>query len=397
MQKQILGIAFDELEEHGAKFTASEIAGQPDLWKNTWNMISERAEEIENFLAPLFRKDNLQVILTGAGTSAFIGETLEGPFQKHTGVTTRAIATTNLVTHPELYFLKDKPTLLVSFARSGNSPESSKAVSLAKNYCEEIYNLIITCNPEGKLALENSGLNDFKLILPPEANDQSLAMTGSFSAMLLAGLLISRIKEISVLGREVDIIAGYGKKIIDFYSGKLREVAGLPFTRAVFLGSGLFEGVARESHLKLQELSDGKVICKHDTFLGFRHGPKAVIDNETLIVYLFSNNEYSRKYEADLVESVSNGRSGIFSIGVMEHDTCINNLSLKLVMSENSGKVDEDFLTVPSVLPAQIIGFFKSLDLGLEPDNPSKDGVITRVVQGVKLYEYNNVKVNGQI
>lgn len=397
MQKSIFGLEEDVLENSGAIFTASEITGQPDLWLKTWELISGSADKIENFINPLFGNKDLHIILTGAGTSAFIGETLEGPFQKHTGVTTRAVATTNLVTHPELYFLKDKPTLLVSFARSGNSPESWKAVSLAKNYCSEIYNLIITCNPEGKLALENSGQNDFKLILPPEANDQSLAMTGSFTAMLLAGLLINRINEISALENHVKLIYDYGKRIIDSYSDKLKEVAGLPFTRAVFLGSGLFEGVARESHLKLQELSDGKVICKYDTFLGFRHGPKAVINNETLIVYLFSNNEYSRKYEADLVESVSNGRSGIFSIGVMEHDTCINNINLKLVMSENSGKVDEDFLTVPSVLPAQIIGFYKSLDLGFEPDNPSKDGVITRVVQGVKIYEYNNVKVNGQI
>ena len=41
----------------------------------------------------------MEVILTGAGTSAFIGDVLEGPFQQKTGIRTRAVATTDLVTH----------------------------------------------------------------------------------------------------------------------------------------------------------------------------------------------------------------------------------------------------------------------------------------------------------
>ncbi len=391
MTDNFLGIESSILEQKGGIHTATEIAGQPELWINTWKKLKDEKKLISDYLKTVFLHKNIQIILTGAGTSAFIGEVLEGPFQKLTGIPTRAIPTTNLVTHPELYFLKETPTLLISFARSGNSPESYKAVSLAKSYCNNIYNFIITCNATGKLATENYDENDFVFVLPPEANDKSLAMTGSFSAMLLSGLLISRIDELDMLLPQVERIYEYGKKIINHFSHRLKEISDIQFDRTVFLGSGLFEGIARESHLKLQELSDGKVICKHDTFLGFRHGPKAVINQNTLLVYLFSNNKYSQKYELDLVKSVNTSRNGRYQIGVMEQKIDEIDLDLEIIFSENGETVLEEFLTIVSVLPAQILGFYKSLALGLKPDNPSEDGAITRVVQGVKLYDYDKV------
>ncbi len=391
MENEILGIEKKYLATLEAPNTASEIVGQPELWEKTWRKLLSNRESIIDFIMPLYKNEDLQIIITGAGTSAFIGEVLEGPFLKFTKHLTRAVPTTNLVTHPELYFHKTKPTLLISFARSGNSPESSKAVILAKHYCTNVYNLIITCNQEGKLVQVINEEQDFIFVLPPEADDKSLAMTGSFTSMLLTGLLISRIYEITELELEVKTLIEFGKNIIKNYHKKLRELSNLDFNRAVFLGSGLFIGIARESHLKLQELTNGRIICKHDSFLGFRHGPKAVIDSKTLIVYIISNNTYSQKYELDLVEAVNKSSRGIYSIAILENDISVLDVDQKIVMSKNGTNISEEFLTVVSILPAQILGFYKSLALGLSPDNPSKDGNITRVVQGVKLYDYNNL------
>ncbi len=391
MQKRIFNLSPNELDNIGATNTANEIYGQPELWLKTWDLINGISSSLRKFLNILYKKNELQIVLTGAGTSAFIGEVLEGPFQKYTNRTARAISTTSIVTHPELYFLKNKPTLLVSFARSGNSPESCKAVTLANEYCNEIYNLIVTCNPNGKLAQESKNTNNFVIVLPPESDDKSLAMTGSFTSMLLTGLLLSRINNINELTIQKELLYKYGQKVINEYSTMLKNAAELEFNRAVFLGSGLFGGIARESHLKLQELSDGKVVCKHDTFLGFRHGPKAVVDKNTLVTYIFSNNSYSQKYEIDLVESVNNGRGGYYRIGVMEHDIPSVNVDLKIILSDEEEIINEEFLTIVSILPAQILAFFKSIQLGLKPDNPSEQGVITRVVTGVNLYEYNKV------
>jgi len=263
-----LGMTEDLLRAKGAIFTAREIAGQPELWIKTLGRVVEHRDELTQFLKKCFRRDNLEIILTGAGTSAFIGDVLEGPFQQKTGIPTRAVATTDLVTHADQFFSIEKPALLISFARSGDSPESVAAVDLANELSKEIYHLIITCNPEGALAQKCNRDNCYVFFLPSEADDQSLAMTGSFTSMLLTGSLLSLLDKIEDEEKIVHCLSKYGKKILDVYLTSIEEIAKLPFKRAVFLGSGPLQGIACESHLKLQELSDGNVICKYDSFLG---------------------------------------------------------------------------------------------------------------------------------
>lgn len=383
----LLGFDIESLQQNGGYFTAKEITQQPSLWINTWKLVYDKKTALEAFLTDAYQHESLTVILTGAGTSAFIGNALQGPFQKNTQKNTVAIATTDLISHPAHYFT-GSAILLISFARSGDSPESVAAVNLANEFCEKVFHLIITCNPEGKLALAESNNPTFVFLLPPECDDQSLVMTGSFTAMLLTGLLISRLHEIAALQSTVAQLSDYASNILNNYTEKLRAVAKLDFQRAVFLGSGPLRPAANESDLKLQELTAGKVICKFDSFLGFRHGPKAVINSATLLVYLFSNNAYVHQYEGDLVKSISSGEKGLFSIGITE--TAIKNMELDLMieLSTNGGTVEEEFLSVCSVLPAQILGFYKSLELGLSPDNPSETATITRVVKGVTIYPF---------
>ncbi|MGD8780843.1 MAG: SIS domain-containing protein [Ignavibacteria bacterium] len=389
MNTSYLGISYHDLQEKGAINTAKEIACQPELWLKVWENINKKKNDLWLFLEGIYATEDLNIILTGAGTSAFLGDVLEGHFQKYTGIKTSAIATTELVTHPGYYLQKEKPMLLISFARSGNSPESVKAVELANKICKNVYHLVITCNSGGKLAKTVTGENSYILLMPPEADDQSLAMTGSFTAMLLSGLLVSRIRDIDKLLPQVNLLMNYGEKILSEYTEELKRISELDFNRAVFLGSGIFKGIACESHLKLQELTDGKIICTHDSFLGFRHGPKVVVNEQTLIVYIFSNDEYVLKYEKDLVKSVNEGRKALHSIGIMENELDDIELNLKVKLSSCEKRIDEPFLSIVSVLPAQILGFFKSLNLGLKPDTPSESGMITRVVQGVTTYPYD--------
>ncbi len=352
-------------------FTESEILGQPELWLKLWKSYQSTKQELKKYLSSILDGEDIRIILTGAGTSAFIGDVLLGIFNKSFSNPISAVATTDLITHPELYFNKSNKYLLISFARSGNSPESSQIILLAEELSKQVYHIIITCNKESELTKTISTKNHFTFLMPPEADDKGLAMTGSFTTMLLAGLLISRINYDDGLDEQFNILYKYGNKILNGYLKEIQKVASLDFKRAVFLGSGMLKGIARESHLKLQELTDGKVICKYDSFMGFRHGPKAVMDEDTLLVYLFSNNQYASLYELDLVNTISSGRKNLFSIGVMEEEINSANVDLKIVLSENGIKLQEDFLTVVSVLPAQLLGFFKSLDLGLKPDYPS--------------------------
>lgn len=383
----------EELKEKGASYTAKEIFGQPTLWAQLWETTQEQLGDIKSFLNSAYKEKNLQIILTGAGTSAFIGDVLEDVFQKRIKTFTKAVASTDLITNPELYFSEDKPTLLISFARSGDSPESATAVELANKLSKKVFHLLITCNSKSRLVDAAKESEHYTYLMPEAANDQSLAMTGSFTSMLLAGILIAHINELNEIEKEIEELIKYGKRVLKLYAEELNSIAKLDFNRAVFLGSGMMRGIARESHLKLQELTDGKVICKHDTFLGFRHGPKAVIDEKTLVVYILSNNEYVNKYEIDLINDAKSGRKSICSLGIMENQVNGIELDKRIVLSESHTKISEELLAVVSVLPAQLIGFYKSLNLGLKPDRPSDSGMIHRVVQGVKIYPY---PVNGK-
>jgi tagatose-6-phosphate ketose/aldose isomerase len=370
-------------------FTEKEIWGQPDLWLKVYDKIKKEKHTLSTYINSVLADHKLTVILTGAGTSAYIGLSLTGTFTRHFRKHTLAIPTTDLVTHPTDYFSPDQPVLLISFARSGNSPESVAAARLADQLCSKVHHIIITCNGKGELANYNTPSSKYVFVLPEAANDKSLAMTGSYSGMLLTGLLLARISEIDALKREVDILNKYARQILD-QADSVKLLANLDFERVVFLGSGPLFGTATESHLKVQELTDGRVICKNDTFLGFRHGPKAVINSKTLVFLLFSNKPYVIQYETDLLESLNVGQKPLYTAGICE--TAINGINTDklFILSADGVQLNEEFLPVCYILPAQMIGYYKSLQLGMDPDSPSRSGAISRVVKGVVIYPFEN-------
>ena len=300
--------------------------------------------------------------------------------------TTLSIATTHLVSHPEDYFEENTVTLMISFARSGNSPESVAAVKLADKICNECYHLIITCNPDGDLVHQSFKNESYVFLLPPESNDKSLAMTGSYSGMLLSMLLINDIVTIGSLESTVKRLGLYAENFLKVHLKSIKKIAAFRLKRVVFLGSGPQFGTATESHLKLQELTDGQVICKNDSYLGFRHGPKAVVDENTLMVYYFSNKESVLRYELDLVKGMKEGKSPLFQVGIAESKIGVVPVDELLILGDGSCKVPEEYLGVATIMFGQMLGFFKAIELGLRPDSPSASGAISRIVKGVKIY-----------
>ena len=377
------------MDKQSHSHTITEIFGQPVLWTSVYESFLKEEENIKNFLTPILNLDKLQIILTGAGSSAFIGEAAEGLVQQYTGQNTKAIATTDIVTHPELFFKHDLPTLLISFARSGNSPESLETLNLADSFCTEVYHIIITCNEEGELIKYASGNShkSYALLLPEASNDKSLAMTGSFTSMLLSVLLLSDIENLRKKEQEIERISNQGKLLLE-NSEAFAKIAAIDFERVVFLGSGPMLGIARECHLKLQELTDGQVICKYDSFLGFRHGPRAVTNEKTLLVYLFSPDDFVYQYELDLALSIAKDPRKIkcLSIGRPEKKALNSYLNIDLHMHP-----DQQLNIIPAGLVGQLLGYYKSLEKGLNPDNPSVSGAISRVVQGVTIYNHQKI------
>ncbi len=367
----------------------NEITQQPELWKRVLKEVAAKKELLLNYFDKVL-DSNSEVIFTGAGSSFFVGEMVAGYFQEMTGYSSRAVSSTEIVTHPTQYIPKNKSALLVSFARSGNSPESVAAVNLAQQVNSNLAHLIITCNREGELAISKSLNNRFVFLLPEEANDKALAMTSSVTSMALVAVLLANLKNIELLEESINKMALMAESVISEYYAKLEKIAAKPFERAVFLGSGPFYGLAREAHLKLQEMTDGQLISKFDSFLGFRHGPKAVVNDKTLIVYFLSSNDYVGKYEHDLIEAVKNDKTNAYTIGIgtQKHENTDFDLLIKTANGDNC--IDDIFLMLVYLLPVQLFSVYKAINYNLDPDAPSRNGTIHRVVQGVKIYEYKS-------
>lgn len=389
MENRFLNKTKVQLLELGGLHTAMEIQAQPELWKKIRDKFFIEQSEIASFMKPLLERSDLQVVLTGAGSSAFIGQSVIHAFTAGFGLASKAVPTTTLVTHFNHHIDVKKPLLLISFARSGNSPESNAVIELAEAQCSESWHIAITCNSEGKLATAVESLtNGLNIVLPPESEDAGLAMTGSFTGMMLAALALANIMDKNFRTEWFDELFHRGNRLLDEYRNTLEYLAELPFSRIIFLGSGPLLGIAEESHLKVQELSDGQVVGKFDSFLGFRHGPKAIINDKTLVVCLFSEDEHVFQYEKDLALQVREDNDALAILGVFPSKVMAQSLHLdyEIIFSESDLTIPYDLKLPLYVIPAQVIGFFKSVQLGLEPDKPSKNGSITRVVKGVTIY-----------
>ena len=363
--------------------THKEILQQPRVWCETYDLVLSMKEEIKAF-TDKYLSDGYQIILTGAGSSAYVGNALECALSATRFRGARSIPTTEILSCPGLYFNASSKVLLISFARSGDSPESIGAVKAVEQTAGKAAHIFVTCNAAGELAGMKQD-NILCVVLPPATNDLSLAMTSSCTSMLLACSMIAMIHEIEAQKEYIDILADRVQKGLERYEGAIKDIAEKSFKRAAFLGSGSLKGISEESRLKLQELTDGNVMCAFDSFLGFRHGPKAIINKETLIVYLVSPNPDVRRYELDLMRTIR--KQGRFAATVTVCQQSVECPDTELMIDLNLPEGFPDIYGCVSYLfVAQLLGYYKSISFGLSPDSPSADGNISRVVEGVTLY-----------
>ncbi len=416
---ELLKLSDQELLERGI-ITAREIAQQPEMWRDT-------ARRFVNFAPGLMNQDNTatyglldvhhydwgvpqaaklphEIIFTGAGTSHFVGLCVMDAVGKGLGLRTLAIPTTDIVTHPEDAFRvvwgEDWPSILVSFARSGNSPESLAVIDIAFKQWHLLRHLVITCNPDGQLAKRVQTTSKSQvLVLHPATNDRGLAMTSSFTSMVIAGLGLAYLLKGEPLSprycADVAIAAKAAEHLMREYAYYIEQLINHnDFRRACFLGSGSLYGAAVESHLKLQELTDGQIICLADTFLGIRHGPRAAIRDDTLVVYFLSSDPAVRRYEMDLVRQNLEQKVGAAHVMVCANDPEYEIGKLTTAKGPfrwdfgvpKKDQLPDHMLAPVMTIVGQLLGFFASLKYGFKPDTPSASGSISRVVEGVTIY-----------
>lgn len=368
-------------------WTEEEIRQQPASWIRSLKNIDAIRSTIDAFLTPLLRKTDLRIVLTGAGTSAFIGETIAPWLSRHTGKNISAVPTTDLVTNPMDYLNPAHPLLLVSFARSGNSPESVAAVELANQFVPECYHLSITCNEAGSLYqnLVDSD-NAFALLMPAETHDRGFAMTSSITTMMASCLAVFAPEVFNsqtfrdVADRSQAILDSLG----DFSQGVFGDGA---WKRVVYLGSGGLQGIARESALKVLELTAGKLAAFYDSPTGFRHGPKSLVDNETLIVVFISSHPYTRQYDLDLLAELRRDRQAMRVVAIAAETDAIIEAGPHILLPPSRSFIDME-QAFCFLMYAQVFALTQSIRVGNTPDTPSASGTVNRVVQGVIIHPW---------
>lgn len=388
----IFGKDTKEWESLKGIFTATEINQQPATWRKTIKQVEDHKEEIKAFIENVTKHHDFDIILTGAGTSEFVGNAIFTYVSQKTNFKTKSYATTDIVSSPENYLSQNKPTLLISYGRSGNSPESVGAVEVADEVCgKNVYHLFITCNHEGALSkAAQTRDNAYAINLTPETHDQSFAMTSSFSNMMLATLLCFSLDNYDEVKAELEDIITTGEKMLankwEFFKNIVEDYN---FNRIVYLGANCLKGIAQESQLKILELTAGKVATMYDSPMGFRHGPKSIINDDTLTVIYLSDNPYTRQYEVDLIKEMSPQRKGNKLVAVMNKmDEEVAGLVDYAFAFELEKEHENAFLGFDYIMAAQVLALFKSLSYNITPDNPCPTGEVNRVVKGVILHPY---------
>ncbi|PYT81755.1 MAG: tagatose-6-phosphate ketose isomerase [Acidobacteria bacterium] len=379
----MFGRSEEEQRRLGYFHTLREICQQP----GTWPCTGERLIASRDFLREDL-KGIQSLALTGSGSSEYAGECVCLALKNELGIPAESVSGGALLMYGGKALPPGRPGLLVSLARSGDSPESSGVVELLLGMEPQIRHVVVTCNEQGRLAKAGPDNKNIRVIaLPSETLDKSLVMTSSFTNLLLAvrfiGMLERPEKYRTLCARLSQITSDLLLSKFDM----LAKIAAADFRRVVFLGSGSRFAASREAALKMLELTAGRVTTVCETYLGFRHGPMSCAHDDTVIVCLLSCDRTIRAYELDLLRELDRKRLGSFKVIVGENipDSAVRDRDTA-IECPGLGELGEDDDCTVHVVVAQLLAFFRCLEEGLLPDSPSAEGIINRVVEKFPLH-----------
>jgi tagatose-6-phosphate ketose/aldose isomerase len=381
--RELPSLPLAEQQERGYADTLREILQQPATWVATADLL--RSPQLREQLQIALTPPPNHIVLTGSGSSMYIGECLAPTMQLGLGIPTQAIAAGSLLTHWRSV-LPPGAGLLISLARSGDSPESCGVVDRLLADAPDYRHLVITCNANGKLATSYRGDPRVTvLVLDERTNDRSLVMTSSFTNLLLAGFGLVQHEGNDAIAA-VNRLARSVQHVFDEQADALAAIARREFSNVVYLGSGGALGAAHECALKMLEMTGGAVVTMAETYLGLRHGPMSCLDEQTLVVGFLSPDPAVRAYELDLLRELSRKQLGMSRVLVGEHIPADvlgpHDVAVELT---GLGATDDALPLLADVTVGQLLAFFRCLELGGKPDTPSQ-GVLTRVVEHFPMH-----------
>jgi tagatose-6-phosphate ketose/aldose isomerase len=389
---KLLNLSKEEKIERGLLYTPAEIAQQPTTWESTFRIFQQHRTALAEFLAESGCGDSPAarptVFLIGAGTSDYVGRCLELLLIRLWGLEVVVVPSTSLLTHGEEWLVPNKRYLWISFSRSGDSPEGVAVLERALSTRPEIRHIVVSCNAEGRMTRSVTGKKQaLAVTLDDAVNDRSLAMTSSFSNMIVFGQCMAHIHRLDQYEKILRQLVEAGKTFLPHAADAAAALAAEGYERICFIGSGALQGVATESALKVLELSAGKVLTMSESVMGLRHGPMAALDKTTLLVAFLSGDEKVARYEKDLLRELMRKQLVKTQIVVGNRpDLPLDGFAQRYLSPEVELAIPDDCRPPLDILFGQLVGLFFSLHNNLTPDRPSPGGVINRVVQNVRIY-----------
>ncbi len=381
--REVFGRPEAEQKRLGYFDTLQEICQQPWTWPRTCDRMIASGDGLQVDMAGI-----RSLALTGSGSSEYAAECVCLPLRNELGICTESISGGALLLYGGKSLPKERPGLLVSLARSGDSPESSGVVELILETEPQFRHVVVTCNEQGSLARAWRAHQRVHVItLPAETQDKSLVMTSSFTNLLLAARFLGMLDRPDGYRELCERLSRITQELIRSNFDTLAKIAAADFRRAVFLGSGSRFAAAREAALKMLELTAGRVTTLCETYLGFRHGPMSYVQDDTLIVCNLSCDSTIRAYELDLLRELDRKKLGLSKVIVGENipDSAIREGD-EVIECRGLTEPGDRETPVVYVVVAQLLAFFRCLEEGLQPDSPSEGGIINRVVGKFPLH-----------
>lgn len=390
--ESFIGMAVNEQQARGLEFTPREIAQQPDTWQTTLKIFQRNQTRICTFLESAGVRAAVQerpsVVLVGAGTSDYIGMALALLLREKWGCEVSAVASTDLLTNLDEYVVSGRPYLFVSFSRSGDSPEGVAVLEQTLERFPEIAHLVVTCHAEAQMiAVTRAARRACVVVLDDAVNDRSLAMTSSFTNMVVMGQCLAHAWSLNAYEPVLDKLVVAGRAFLEVAAEEAERIAALQLPRACVVGSGALFSVARESALKVLEMTAGGVKTIAETVLGLRHGPMAALDTETLFVCFASSEAKRQRYGCDLLREITEKQ--ITALRVVVGPESARSLfagNCDRYLAVTSDEIADGYRPALDVLFGQLLGLYSSVARQLKPDAPSPGGVINRVVKEFSIY-----------
>ena len=347
-------------------FMLKEIHEQPGAVRDTLNSIVKdgRVDLSQTGLTEDAIRSIEQIVIVACGSAWHVGMAAQYVMEDLAGIPVRVELASE-------FRYRSIPisggTLVIIISQSGETADSLAALRVAKERGAQTLAIV---NVIGSTIAREADHVLYTLAGPEIA----VATTKAYSAQLIASdvlaIHMARIRE-KMTAEEAERLLGELALIPEKISRILEEKERLQWfsskmanTRDIFfIGRGLDYAISLEGSLKMKEIS---YIHSEAYAAGeLKHGTISLVENNTLIIGVLTQKALYEKTVSNMMECKSRGGYllGITTNGNFDLEDSVN-------FTVYIPKTDEHFMASLAVVPLQLLGYYTSVNRGLDVDKP---------------------------